>query len=134
VNLRLLTLLVPLALSGCRGREAPDDAFRAFLVAVMAHQPDIAWARLTEESQAAMTAARDKAAAEAPKGTVPNDPRDLLFGDDVGLARPVDDVQVTSEKGDEAHLEVTTDGQKHDVKMIREGGHWKLDLTDGLKL
>ncbi|MHB8417058.1 MAG: hypothetical protein ACYDCL_03215 [Myxococcales bacterium] len=134
---RFLPLLLSLALGplgGCRGGEQPDDAFRAFVLAVAAHQEDLAWGRLSKESQVAMTAARDRAAAEAPKGTVPSDPRDLLFGDDVGLARPLDDIQVASRSGAEAHLVVTTAGVKHDVKMVRENGRWTVDLTDGLKL
>jgi hypothetical protein len=137
VTVRSLPLLLALSLGpfgGCRGREQPDDAFRAFVIAVAAHQEDIAWDHISKDSQKAMSAARDQAAAESPKGTVPADPRDLLFGDDVSLARPLDEIEVKSQDGDVAHVLVTTAGVKHDVKMVREDGRWKVDLTDGLKL
>ncbi len=118
----------------CHGREAPDDAFRAFTAAVIAHRADDAWSRLTKESQEAMTAAAAKVAALSPKGSVPTDPKQLLFGEDVGLAQPVDEIKVEDEKGAAATLEVVTGPSHHEVHMVREDGRWKLDLTDGLKL
>jgi hypothetical protein len=130
----LAALLFALALPGCHGQETPDDAFRAFTLAVSTRQQDIAWSHLSHESQAAMTASLEKARSLAPKGTVPTDPRDLLSGEDVSLARPIDDVKIVDEKGDVANLEVISGADKHDVRMVREDGHWKLDLTPGLQL
>ena len=124
------TALVP----ACKGGESPDDAFRAFTAAVVAHRADDAWGRLTKESQEAMTAAAAKVAALSPKGSVPTDPKQLLFGEDVGLAQPVDEIKVENEKGAAATLEVVTGPAHHEVHMVREDGRWKLDLTEGLKL
>ena len=129
-----LFLALALGPAGCHGGGSPDEAFRAFTAAVISRQQDLAWSHLSKESQAAMTAARDKAAALAPKGTVPADPRDLLSGEDVGLARPIDDVKVVDEKGDVADLEVISGGDKHAIRMVREDGRWKLDLTSGFQL
>ncbi len=130
-------LPIALALLGgaasCHG-ETPDDAFRGFVAAILAHRQDDAWAHLSAASQAAMKAARDNAAALAPKGTVPDDPKALLFGEDVGLARPIDKIEVVSQSGSRARLSVEAGGEKHEVQMVREDGRWKLDLTYGLKL
>lgn len=132
--IRLLLALGVFGLSpaGCHGREPPDDAFRAFTLAVASRQQDIAWSHLSHESQEALKASRDKAAALAPKGTVPDDPRELLSGEDVSLARPIDDIKIVDEKGDVANLEVISGGEKHPVRMVREDGRWKLDLTPGM--
>ena len=133
LRLFLIALLVGLGPIGCHAREAPDDAFRAFTLAVLAHQKDLAWEHLSHESQVAMTAALGGASAAAP-GMTPKDPKDLLFGGDVGLARPLDKVTIVDENASEAHLSVDAAGQIHRVRMVLEDGRWKLDLTDGLKL
>ncbi len=122
-----------LALAGCHGHQSPDDTFRAFTVAVLSHQVDAAWALLTKDSQDAMTDLVKRAAAEAPKGQVPSDPKSYLFGEDAELARPVKDIQILDQTDTIAHLEVTTEAGPHPVTMISENGGWKLDLTEGLK-
>ena len=89
---------------------------------------------ISKESQEALTAATKAAAAAAPKGEIPEDPKAFLFGEDVGLARPVEEITVTEQKGSVAFLTVKTKDGTHRVRMVLEDGHWKLDLTDGLKL
>ncbi|MHB1846858.1 MAG: hypothetical protein ACYCWW_18715 [Deltaproteobacteria bacterium] len=123
-----------LAPTACHANESPDDAFRLFTAAVLSHQPDAAWARLSKESQEAMTAATARVAALSPKGTIPKDPKALLFGEDVGLAQPIEKIDVLEKRDDLARLDVTAGGARHEVFMVREGGRWKLDLTHGLKL
>jgi len=134
VNVKVLPLLAALALCACSRHGSPDDAFRAFTLAVISHNPDQAWTLLSQESQEALTAATKAAAAAAPKGEVPEDPKAYIFGEDVGLARPLQEVKVAEENGPIAYLSVTTAEGTHRVKMVLEGGRWKLDLTDGLKL
>jgi hypothetical protein len=129
-----LTLLAVLALAGCSRRASPDETFRAFTLSVIAHQPDQAWGMISKESQEALTTATKAAAAAAPKGEIPDDPKAFLFGEDVGLARPIDEISVAEEKGNVAFLNVKTRDGAHRVRMVLEDGHWKLDLTDGLKL
>lgn len=129
----IAALAIALSPVACHSREAPDDAFRAFTLAVLAHQKDLAWEHLSRESQVAMTAALGDATSAAP-GMVPKDPKDLLFGGDVGLARPIDKIVIEDQGPAEAHLSVETAGSNHRVRMVREGGRWRLDLTDGLKL
>ncbi len=132
--MKVLPFLLLAPLAACARHASPDDTFRAFTLAVLTHQPDLAWAMLSKDSQEAMTAATKAAAAAAPKGEVPDDPKAFLFGEDVGLARPIQEVKVVDENATIAHLSVTTSEGKHPVTMVLEGGHWKLDLTEGVKL
>jgi len=131
---KAFSLLALLAVASCSRHAAPDETFRAFTLSVLSHQPDQAWSMLSKESQEAMTAATKAAAAAAPKGEVPDDPKAFLFGEDVGLARPIQEIKVAEENGNVAFLSVTTAGGTHRVKMVLEDNRWKLDLTDGLKL
>jgi hypothetical protein len=129
-----LSLLAAASLTACHAQQSPDDTFRAFTVAVLSHQTDAAWALISKDSQEAMTQATAAAVAQAPKGSIPTDPKSFLFGEDVQLARPVRDIKVVDQNAKTAHLEVTSDDGKHPVTMTNENGGWKLDLTDGLKL
>jgi hypothetical protein len=131
---RLLVLLAAMGLGACHAQQSPDDTFRAFTVAVLSHQTDVAWALISKDSQEAMTQATAAAVAQAPKGTIPTDPKSFLFGEDVELARPVRDIKVLDQSDKIAHLEVTTDDGKHPVTMVNEDRGWKLDLTEGFKL
>jgi len=131
--LSLLCLASGLGLSACHGHQSPDDTFRAFTVAVLSRQSDTAWGLLSKDSQEAMTDLVKRAAAEAPKGQVPSDPKAFLFGEDAELARPVKDIKITDQNDKTAHLEVTTEEGTHPITMVSENGGWKLDLTDGLK-
>ena len=123
-----------LALPACRGHQSPDDTFRAFTVAALSHQTDSAWALLSKDSQEAMAQATKDAVEQSPKGTVPTDPKEFLFGEDAELARPVKEIKILDKNDKLAHLEVTTEDGTHPVTMVAEDGTWKLDLTDGLKL
>jgi len=134
---RLAALVLPLSsglvgLGGCHGHQGPEDAFRAFTLASLAHQGDAAWALLSHDSQAAMTEATQQAVAQAPKGAVPTDPKAFLFGEDAQLARPVTEIKLLDATDKLAHLQVTTAEGAHPVTLVYEDG-WKLDLTDGLK-
>ena len=128
-----LALCLAGSLAACHARQSPDEAFRAFTMAVVAGQPDAAWGLISKDSQEAMTELVKQAAAEAPPGQVPSDPKTFLFGEDAELARPVKEIKVVDDNGKVAHLEVTTAEGTHSVTMVNENGGWKLDLTDGLK-
>jgi hypothetical protein len=133
-TLPVLALLGFLSLQACTRRASPDETFRAFTLSVLGHQSDQAWGMISKESQEALTTATKAAAAAAPKGEIPDDPKAFLFGDDVGLAHPIEEITVAEEKGNVAFLSVKTKDGTHRVRMVLEDGHWKLDLTDGLKL
>ena len=129
-----LPFLAMTSLAACHAQQSPDDVFRAFTFAVMSHQTDTAWGLISKDSQEAMTQATAQAVAQAPKGSIPTDPKSFLFGEDVELARPVRDIKVLDQNAKVAHLEVTTDQGKHPITMVNQNGAWKIDLTDGLKL
>jgi hypothetical protein len=129
-----LILLLGFFGAACHAPAQPDDAFRAFVGAVAAHQSDLAWNLISRDSQAAMTAAAQKVTASVPKGEFPTDPKAMLFGEDASLARPVTSLKVLDQSTDSAHVEVVTGTESHTVHMVREEGRWKLDLTEGLKL
>src|SRR5581483_3581661 len=78
----LTAILVALLLSACHAQQSPDDAFRAFTLAVLSHQTDSAWGLISKDSQEAMTQAVQTAAARPPKGQIPAAPTKFFSGKD----------------------------------------------------
>jgi hypothetical protein len=126
------------ALDACAENKAqPEDVLKKFLGDVRAHRSDQAWALLSESSRKELERRHReiaKAAAksgDAAKGTL----EEMLF-EDLGLMmlNPPESVAVVSPPGPEATLRVTVkDGRSAEVRMVKEGAGWKVDLVGSLR-
>lgn len=137
------------AAPGCNEKkQEPEDAFRRFAADVNARRADAAWAALTESSQqelerrheAIAEASGSGSGAEAGSGSGAEKkqkatPGSMLF-EQLGLVvlSAPESVVIVSPPGREVLLRVTVkDGKTADVRMVREGARWKVDLMGSLK-
>ena len=119
--------LVLLAVAGCQGRhEEPGTPSRARVLreSVVAR---------TEQQRAAVT--HLDAAGRGRRTPARDEGRQILFGD-LGIVpmSPPESVVVVSPLSNEAKLRVTVAGGKSaDIRMVREGTAWKVDLMGSLE-
>jgi hypothetical protein len=126
-----------LPLAGCKDRSnSPEASLRTFLGQVYNRQAKQAWLGLSKGSQETLrkdAEALARAAGEpAPKTT----PEGLLFEDSelTLLAKPGSISVVSPLGGEEVLLRVTIEeGPSANIKMVREGRHWKVDLVGSLE-
>lgn len=126
--------LVALVGSCANKRPKPEEALEAFLADVQYGRADSAWAALTEESRTRLLE-RHRALAEAAGKPVDETPAKILFGD-LGLVvqSPPESIVVASPLGNEVTLRVTVEGGRSaEIRMVREGVRWKVDLTGSLE-
>ncbi|MFO0727392.1 MAG: hypothetical protein U1E65_26685 [Myxococcota bacterium] len=111
----------------------PEDALRGFLGELKNHRASEAFQHLSSESQAALK--KDaQALAEATHDPVATDPAKLLFErSEVILLRQPESISVASRPGDAVMLRVSVEnGESANVRMVREGTAWKVDLMGSL--
>ena len=126
-RLSQLALLVPL-LAGCARDPGPDAAYRSLAQAVAERDADKAWSLLSRDSQRRLDALAREAAARAP-GVVAPSGRQILLGDAALASRPLARVEVASQEGDRAVLQVEEAGRPpRRVSMVREGRGWRVEL------
>lgn len=131
----VLVLLGILSLAACHAQPpgTPDETYRAFVhAAADAHQgKEVKLLEYFDAPTRAALASSAKAAAQATGKNMPDDPDyQLLLGRSNVPA--LAEVRVVDESADAATLEVVTDGGgRAQVKMVREGGRWRIHL-DGL--
>jgi hypothetical protein len=136
--MRAVPLLWVIALSctsaACADRRPkPEEAFNAFLADLQYGRAEAAWAALSESSRQRLLE-RHKRLADARGKPAEDTPAQILFGDlGIVVMSPPESVLVGSPLGDEAKLRVTVaGGRSADIRMVREGTAWKVDLVGSL--
>lgn len=112
--------------------DTPIDAYKSFARALEKGERNTAWNALSSESRK-IVEARSKAVSQASGGAIQDDPQLLVFGGNF-TASPIDEVKVVKQEGDVATLSVSPrGGQAREVRMVKEGEAWKLDVSELLK-
>ncbi|MCK6551547.1 hypothetical protein L6R52_37280 [Myxococcota bacterium] len=133
-----LLALAGLALAtaaACRpAAPTPEETLRTFLGDLRGGRPDSAWAALSEATKKTL---EERHAALAAASGRPAEPRPAkLLYDELGvmtLSVP-ESIAVVSPPGHEVTLRVTVkDGRSSDVRLVREGSGWKIDLLGSLR-
>jgi len=130
--LRTLALCVAVALTGGCNRpnwDTPVSAYQSFLRALSKGEAELAYSALSAPTRE-LLAARAKQISEASGGSVRNDPAAIFFVN-AAKAPPVTDLKVVSQEGEQATLAIAAGGKTHQVRMVREGGAWRIDLASG---
>ena len=127
--------LVCAQVGACRPSAAtPEEALRGFLQDVRARRAPAAWAAISTPSQQALLADAARLA-EATGDPPETDPAKLLFERSELMAlRQPESISVASRPGDVALLRVPVEGgASANVRMVREGAAWKVDLVGSLE-
>ena len=123
------------AAAGCADRRPrPEDALNAFLADLQYGRAESAWAALSESSRQKLIE-RHRLLFEAGGQKTDDTPSEILFGDlGIVVMSPPESVVVVSPLGNEAKLRVTVaGGRSADIRMVREGSGWKIDLMASLE-
>ena len=137
--MRAVSLFWVIALScasgGCADRRPrPEEALNAFLADLQYGRAEAAWAALSESSRQKLIE-RHRLLSDARGKPADETPSQILFGDlGIVVMSPPESVVVVSPLGNEAKLRVTVaGGRSADIRMVREGAAWKVDLFGSLE-
>ena len=110
----------------------PEAAYASLARAAQKGEQQVAWGALSEESRKKLEQ-RSTALAAASGGALQDDPRALLFGS-APPAAPIDGIKQVRQDDRVAILAVSAaGGASREVRMVKEEGGWKLDVSDALK-
>jgi hypothetical protein len=128
-----LLLLFLLALGGCNRNkfDTPQNAYTSFHGMVRRGELKQAYGALSQATRDAFSA-RIQALKETSGGTVKSEPHELFFVNSPPLS-DVTEITLVREEGDVATVRVLSSGQAREVRLVREGSGWKIDLSDSLK-
>jgi hypothetical protein len=109
----------------------PVEAYQAFVKSTQKGEAKAAWSFLSAATRTEVEA-RSHALAAASDGGVRDDPTALLF---VSLQRPEPVSEISLQRRDDAvaTVRVSTASRTAEVRLVKEDGAWKVDLTDALK-
>jgi hypothetical protein len=133
-NAVCLVAIASLALVSCNrpSWSTPDGAYASLTRAVNKGEYRLAWGALSEASRKALEG-RSKVLARDSSGALEDDPQALFFGSGE-QPPPLRKIEVVRQEGDVALLAVTPEeGPPKQVRMVRESGNWKLDVSESLK-
>jgi hypothetical protein len=124
---------VGLGFTGCHQPAAPvtpEVAYERFSTALRSRDAKSAWETLSTPTRTVL-AQRSKAIAAASQGVIRDDPQSMVLQSGV-KPREISGVRLVSASGDAAVLEVVSDSGTQQVKMVKEGALWLVDLSDTL--
>lgn len=131
-------LLLGVLAAGCPEPKAdPEDAFRRFLSDVHAHRAEAVWGQLSEATRKALLTRHQalRAAVGRDAGHEAEPPVAQILFEELGLTElnPPESIAVVSPPGQDVTLRVAVkDGKSVQVRMVREGQPWKVDLMRAL--
>ncbi len=128
--LRTLMLCVVVALTGACNRpnwDSPVSAYQSFLRALAKGEAELAYSALSSDTRA-LLAKRAEEISAASGGSVRNDPAAIFF---VNAAKSpaVREVTLVSQTGDQAVVSVVAGGKASPVRMVKEAGGWRIELS-----
>lgn len=110
----------------------PEVAYASIARAAQKGEQQVAWGGLSEASRKELER-RSKSLAAASGGALQDDPRALFFGS-AAPATPIEEIKPVRQDERVAILAVrTTGGASREVRMVKEEGGWKLDVSETLK-
>lgn len=115
--------------AGCRREHSPEDAYRGFIKALQKGDTKKAWSSLSALTRQKLEE-RSRAISEASQGGVRDEPELLIFQG----TRPGPLGEVSPVKADEtsAVLRVASGSKPHQVKLVKESGRWRIELSDAI--
>lgn len=126
----LSSIVLAVALVGCKPPPGPDDVYRAFAAAARAGDSGQVYGLLSERSRAAYDAEAKALAAREPG--VSSNGRDLVLGDLSAGAPRITKLVMLRESPLSAVLEITVEGSDRmgEVEMVHEQGSWRVVLPN----
>lgn len=131
----ILPLIAMVAvLSGCNrpNWDTPVSAYLSYARALEKRDVKTAWGALSTETRKVLEA-RSAEVTKVSGGAVKDMPEALFFGGNFAT-EPVKEVSLVKQDGNVALLSVVPrEGDPREVRMVNEGGAWKLDVSERLK-
>lgn len=126
----LLCLAVAVAFAaGCRGPrwDTPEGAYASFSQALQRRDYRTAYEALSEKTRS-LIAERAKELSSASGGAVREEPALLAFAQEVKPA-PLTQAKLVREEAGSATVEATAGDRTQEIRMVKEGDRWKVDLS-----
>ncbi len=126
-------VVLAVAVVGCQNPrwDSPELAYASFAKLLQKGELKAAYDALSGPTREAIEA-RAREVADASGGAVRDDPAYMTFLTGV-KPQPVTRLELVEHKGTEAIVRVTSGEKSAEVRLVKEGDRWKVDLTDAFK-